>query len=62
MVNENKLYTAYITGTSQDGNKEYERVIITKWKDRTDESSEEGSNPQNTRLWIEKEIKCHVER
>ena len=30
MVNENKLYTAYITGTSQDGNKEYERVIITK--------------------------------
>lgn len=88
MVNENKLYTAYITGTSQDGNKEYERVIITKWKDRTDESSEEGSKiyyfnadyndieeliynetwckriyatyPQNTRLWIEKEIKCHV--
>ena len=37
-----KLYTAHLAGTSYDGNKKYEMVIITKWKDRTDRSPEEG--------------------
>lgn len=37
-----KLYTAYLAGTSYDGNKKYEMVIITKWKDTTEDSPEEG--------------------
>lgn len=37
-----KLYTAHLAGTSYDGNKKYEMVIITKWKDTTDDSPEEG--------------------
>lgn len=42
MANENKLYTAYIAGSSYDKDKEYKIVIITKWKDRTESSPEEG--------------------
>lgn len=42
MQNKNKLYTAYIAGISYDKEKEYQMVIITKWKDRTDESISEG--------------------
>lgn len=41
-MNEYKLYTAHLAGTSYDGNKKYEMVIITKWKDTTEDSSEEG--------------------
>ena len=37
-----KLYTAHLAGTSYDGNNKYEMVIITKWKDTTDDSPEEG--------------------
>lgn len=37
-----KLYTAHLAGTSYDGNKKYEMVIITKWKDTTEDSSAEG--------------------
>lgn len=37
-----KLYTAELVGVKYDGNKKYEMVIITKWKDRTDKSSAEG--------------------
>lgn len=35
-----KLYTAHLAGTSYDGDKKYEMVIIAKWKDRTGKSSE----------------------
>lgn len=37
-----KLYTAYISDTKYVENKKYERVIITKWKDTTEDSPEEG--------------------
>ena len=37
-----KLYTAHLDGTSYDGSKKYEMVIITKWKDKTEDSPEEG--------------------
>lgn len=39
---QNNLYTAELTGQSWDKDKRYEMVIITKWKDRTDKSPEEG--------------------
>lgn len=39
---QNNLYTAELVGQSWDKDKIYEMVIVTKWKDRTDESSEEG--------------------
>lgn len=39
---QNNLYTAELTGQVLDRDKRYEVVIITKWKDRTDESSSEG--------------------
>lgn len=41
-MNEYKLYTAHLAGTSYDRNKKYEMVIITKWKDATEDSPEEG--------------------
>ena len=37
-----KLYTAELVGVKYDGNKKYEMVIITKWKDTTEDSPEEG--------------------
>lgn len=37
-----KLYTAYIAGDSWNGGKKYKKVIITKWKDATEDSPEEG--------------------
>lgn len=39
---QNNLYTAELAGQSGDKDKRYEMVIITKWKDRTDKSPEEG--------------------
>lgn len=39
---QNNLYTAELAGQSWDKDKRYEMVIITKWKDRTDKSPEEG--------------------
>ena len=39
---QNNLYTAELAGQSWDKDKRYEIVIITKWKDRTDKSSEVG--------------------
>lgn len=39
---QNNLYTAELAGQSWDKDKRYELVIITKWKDRTDKSPEEG--------------------
>lgn len=38
----NNLYTAELAGQAWDKDKVFEMVIITKWKDRTNESSEEG--------------------
>ena len=37
-----KLYTAELVGVKYDGNKKYEMVIITKWKDTTEDAPEEG--------------------
>ena len=37
-----KLYTAELVGVKYDGNKKYEMVIITKRKDTTEDSPEEG--------------------
>ena len=37
-----KLYTAQLAGEKYDGDKKYEMVIITKWKDKTEDSPEEG--------------------
>ena len=37
-MQNNKLYTAHLAGTSYDGNKKYEMIIITKWKDTTEDS------------------------
>lgn len=39
---KNNLYTAELAGQAWDKDKVFEMVIITKWKDRTNESSEEG--------------------
>ena len=39
---QNNLYTAELVGQSWDKDKRYEMVIITKWKDRTDKTSEVG--------------------
>lgn len=41
-MSQRKLYTAHLAGISYDGNNKYEMVIITKWKDKTEDSSEEG--------------------
>lgn len=41
-IMQNNLYTAELAGQSWDKDKRYELVIITKWKDRTDKSPEEG--------------------
>lgn len=39
----NKLYTAYFAGSQYDSNGDkYEMIIVTKWKDQTDNSPEEG--------------------
>ena len=66
-MNERKLYTAYLAGTSYDGNKKYEMVIITKWKDKTEDSPEEGRKtyyftPDNKYLseWIKDENWCRL--
>ena len=39
---QNNLYTAELVGQAWDKDKRYEMVIVTKWKDRTNESLEEG--------------------
>ena len=41
-IKGNKLYTARFAGGIWDKDKKYEMVIVTKWKDRTDESPKEG--------------------
>ena len=41
-MQKNKLYTAYLAGAFYDGDKKYEAVIITKWKDTTEDSPAEG--------------------
>ena len=61
-MNECKLYTAHLAGTSYDGNKKYEMVIITKWKDTTEDSPEEGHKvyyftPDNKYVEILKVVK-----
>lgn len=41
-MSKHKLYTAHLAGTKYDKDKIYQMVIITKWKDTTEDSPEEN--------------------